>query len=107
MLGMAAAAVVAVASGAPRQERAPGANAQAWAIRIVVPNQPGGGTKAASAPPVSTAVTTQGFAYPAEGTIVAASGTNASASTEEGETASSAAVSRVDDLVIFGGEITA
>jgi murein DD-endopeptidase MepM/ murein hydrolase activator NlpD len=107
MLGMAAAAVVAVASGAPRPAPTPGASAQAWAIRIVVPNQPGGGTKAASAPPVSTAVTTQGFAYPPEGSIVAASSTNASASTAEGETASSAAVSRVDGLVIFLGEIVA
>jgi murein DD-endopeptidase MepM/ murein hydrolase activator NlpD len=107
LLGMAAAAVVAVATGAPRQARDPGANAQAWAVRVVVPGRPDAGTKVASAPPVSTAVTTEGFAYPAEGTVVAASGTNASASTAEGEAATSAAVSRVDGLVIFGGEITA
>lgn len=96
--------VVGASEGAA--ERSAGATARAWAIKVIVPGQPAAGTRALSAP--DDAVAFDGaFAYPADGSIVAASAVTTSVSASSGVQAAAGASSQVTSLSLFTGEITA
>ena len=91
--------------GAGAQSTAAGGSARAYAIKIVVPNQPGTTAGSVVAPPDAVSFG-PGFAYPSDGSIVTSGALTASASTGVGETSAAAgASSEVQGLVVFGGEI--
>ncbi len=87
-------------------ERSAGATSRAWAIKVIVPGQPGGGTPALTAP--DDAVSFDGaFAYPTDGSIVSAGSVTTSVSASSGTQASAGATSQVTSLSLFNGEIVA
>ena len=103
-------AILAGGAGAaepPAPGKGPSAGARSWAIRVIVPNRPGKSTQPVKAPPVSTTSSTVTFVYPADGSVVLTSGTNASASSTAGKQAHAVAATSVTDITIFDGEITA
>jgi murein DD-endopeptidase MepM/ murein hydrolase activator NlpD len=83
--------------------KAAGATARAYAIRVVVPDQPGAATPTVTAPDDSV-VFSGGFDYNG---IVTSGSANASASAVSGASASATASAEVSNLSVFGGEITA
>jgi murein DD-endopeptidase MepM/ murein hydrolase activator NlpD len=93
-------------AGAEGPARTPGAAATAWGIKVSVPNQTGAATTTVVSPP-SGAPAIEKFAYPSDGSIVAADSSTASAVTEVKGNASAHADSVVTALSIFKGEITA
>jgi murein DD-endopeptidase MepM/ murein hydrolase activator NlpD len=86
---------------------APGAAATAWAIKITTPTDPGASTQAVSSPPNVTPSLGSAFSYPADGSIVSAQSTTASAVTHVEKNAAAIAESVVTTLSFFGGEIKA
>jgi murein DD-endopeptidase MepM/ murein hydrolase activator NlpD len=105
---LAAACLLCLAAGAAGNagDRSAGATARAWAIKVIVPGQPGAVTRVLSAP--DDAVAFDGaFAYPADGSIVAASSVTTSVSATSGVQASAGATSQVTSLSLFKGEIVA
>jgi murein DD-endopeptidase MepM/ murein hydrolase activator NlpD len=104
----AAACLLCLAAGAAGNagDRSAGATARAWAIKVIVPGQPGAVSRALTAP--DDAVAFDGaFAYPADGSIVAASSVTTSVSASSGVQASAGATSQVTSLSVFNGEIVA
>jgi len=102
---LAAACVLCLASSAAG-DRSAGATARAWAIKVIVPGQPGAASRVLTAP--DDAVAFDGaFAYPADGSIVAASSVTTSVSATSGVQASAGATSQVTSLSLFKGEIVA
>ena len=93
--------------GAAVADQTPGASAQAWAVRVVVPGSPGGGTDAVVVPPASKQIGSASFSYPADGSIVSTGATRASASTALGADGEATASSGLAAVSIFGGEIVA
>jgi murein DD-endopeptidase MepM/ murein hydrolase activator NlpD len=83
--------------------QASGATARAYAIRVVVPGEPGGATPTVSAPPDSVQFS-GGFNYNG---VVTTGSANASVSALSGESASATASAEVSNFSLFGGEITA
>ena len=83
--------------------QAAGASARAYAIRVVVPGQPGGATPTVSAPD-DAVVFSGSFNYE---NIVTTGSANASASAAAGSLANASASAEVSGLSVFGGEITA
>jgi murein DD-endopeptidase MepM/ murein hydrolase activator NlpD len=105
---LAAAALACVASGsATPADRTPGAAAQSWAVRVVVPGASGGGTAAVSVPPAGKPLTSPSFVYPADGSVIVTGQTTANAKTKIGRRAAATAASGVEVVSIFQGEITA
>jgi murein DD-endopeptidase MepM/ murein hydrolase activator NlpD len=103
--------LVTPAAGAQwQQSQAAGSSARAYAIRVVVPNQPGAATPTVSAPNDSVQFSGS-FAYgddpSSDGPIVSTGSANASASAVSGSAASASASAEVSTLSVFGGEITA
>jgi murein DD-endopeptidase MepM/ murein hydrolase activator NlpD len=96
-----------VSTSAGGDARTPGAASSALAIKISVPNDAGAATTAVSSPPAGQPATTGAFQYPADGSIVSAASTTASATTAVEQNASAKAESDVTQLSIFNGEITA
>ena len=86
-----------------QQARASGATARAYAIRVVVPDQPGAETPTVTAPEDSV-VFSGSFDY---NKLVTSGSANASASAVAGPAANATASAEVNDLILFGGEITA
>jgi murein DD-endopeptidase MepM/ murein hydrolase activator NlpD len=86
-----------------QQARASGATARAYAIRVVVPDQPGAETPTVTAPEDSV-VFSGSFDY---NKLVTTGSANASASAVAGPSASATASAEVNNLSVFGGEITA
>ncbi len=86
-----------------QQSRASGATARAYAIRVVVPDQPGAETPTVSAPEDSV-VFSGGFDY---NKLVTTGSANASASAVAGSSANATASAEVNNLSLFGGEIAA
>jgi murein DD-endopeptidase MepM/ murein hydrolase activator NlpD len=89
--------------------QASGSTARAQAIRVVVPNGPGGATPAVSAPDDHVAFS-GGFTYedPAShAPLVTTGSANASASASTDVVASATASAQVSNLNVFNGEITA
>jgi murein DD-endopeptidase MepM/ murein hydrolase activator NlpD len=93
-------------AGAEGPARTPGAAATAWGIKVSVPNQSGTATTSVVSPP-NRAPAVEGFAYPSDGSIVAAASSTSSAVTEVKGNASARAESVVTALSLFKGEITA
>ena len=91
-------------AGAVSPVSSPTTAASAWAIRISIPGQAAIGTSI-----VSDSGTSNGgvFTYPADGSLVSAQTTTASATTSAARFASAKAESGVTGLSLFGGEITA
>src|SRR5215831_743854 len=88
---------------------ASGSTARAQAIRVVVPNGPGGATPAVSAPDDHVAFS-GGFTYadPTSRAVLVTTGSaNASASASTDVEASATASAQVNNLNVFNGEITA
>jgi murein DD-endopeptidase MepM/ murein hydrolase activator NlpD len=87
-----------------QQTQASGATARAYAIRVAVPDQTGAETPTVSAPE-DQVVFSGGFDY---GNHAVMSGSaNASASADPGPSANATASAEVNNLSLFGGEITA
>jgi murein DD-endopeptidase MepM/ murein hydrolase activator NlpD len=93
-------------AGAEGPARTPGAAATAWGIKVSVPNQSGTATASVVSPP-NRAAAVEKFAYPSDGSIVAADSSTASAATDVRGYASARAESVVTALSLFEGEITA
>ena len=86
-----------------QQARASGATARAYAIRVVVPGQPGAETPTVTAPEDSV-VFSGSFDY---NKLVTSGSANASASAVAGPSANATASAEVNNLNVFGSEITA
>ncbi len=83
-----------------------GASASAYAIEIFLPGQGVIGTTEADAPPDAT-VPSAAYIYPADGSVVHIDSTSASAnSTSTGGLASGMAMAELDNIQLFGGEIS-
>ena len=95
-----------VSSSAGKDASSPGAAASAYAIRIAVPNQPVTATATSTSPPAAQPVTTSGFAFPADGSVVNAASTTATATTVVATNASAKAEADTTQLSLFKGEIT-
>jgi murein DD-endopeptidase MepM/ murein hydrolase activator NlpD len=93
----------AAADAAWQQTRASGATARAYAIRVVVPDQPGAETPTVTAPEDSV-VFSGSFDY---NHVVTTDSANASASALAGSSANATASAEVNNLNLFGGEIKA
>ena len=106
-IALAALGTLAAASGTADVSPQPGATAESWAIKVVVPGQAGGQTKVVQVPPAGPTETTEAFAYPSDGSVIVTGATSAAASTAIGSVASANAASSADDISIFDGEITA
>lgn len=103
LLGLLVFAFALAASAEPVQST--GATAKAIAVRVTAAGQAGAVTGAVAAPPDAVAFG-DGFAYPADGSIVRTGSVTASASVVT-ETIASARVSTdVTSIAIFNGEIT-
>ena len=91
-------------AGAGSSALGPTTAASAWAIRITIPGQTAIGTSI-----VSDSGTSSGgvFNYPADGSLVSAATTTATAATSAQRFAVAKAESDVTGLSLFGGEITA
>jgi len=87
--------------------QSPGATARSLAIKITTPAAGGVSTTAISSPPNAAPGVGNVFAYPADGSVVLAQSTTASATTTVQENASAQADSVVTGISLFGGEITA
>jgi murein DD-endopeptidase MepM/ murein hydrolase activator NlpD len=94
-------------AGAEGPAHAPGAAANAWAIKISLPSSDGVGTLSVTSPPNGVPAAGSAFAYPSDGSIVSAQSTTASATTTVDRNASAKAESVVTTLSLWGGEITA
>jgi murein DD-endopeptidase MepM/ murein hydrolase activator NlpD len=102
--------LAAASADAGRQgTQASGSTARAQAIRVVVPNGPGGATPAVSAPDDHVAFS-GGFTYAdptSHAPLVTTGSANASASASTDVAASATASAEVSNLNVFNGEITA
>ena len=94
-------------AGAAGPATGPTAAASATAIQITVPGGTGGGTQVVTAPPPASPLATGSFSYPADGSVVSASSTTASATTALRLNAAARAESDVTGLSLFHGELTA
>ena len=94
-------------AGAEGPAHAPGASATAWAIKVSVPGASAMITPAVVSPPDAAPAAGNAFAYPADGTIVSAQSTTASATTAVVTNAAANSQSVVTALSLFNGEITA
>jgi murein DD-endopeptidase MepM/ murein hydrolase activator NlpD len=94
-------------AGAEGPARTPGAAATAWAIKVSVPSSAGAATPTVASPPAGAPAAGSAFAYPGDGSIVAAQSTTASATTSVQTNASAKAESVVTALSLFNGELTA
>jgi murein DD-endopeptidase MepM/ murein hydrolase activator NlpD len=103
---LAAACVLAVGASGGSADRSAGATARAWAIKVIVPGQAGGGTRILAAP--DDAVAFDGaFSYPDDGSVVTAGSVTTSVSATSGTQASAGATSQVTSLTLFKGELVA
>ena len=106
-VGLAVVLLLVVGSaGAASHGSQAGATASAFGVKVVVPGQAGAVSTSVSAPHDSVGFAS-GFAYPSDGSVLTAGSLTASASTDVGTNASSAASSQISSLSLFGGEVTA
>lgn len=105
-LTAAATLVLAVGASTGSADRSAGAAARAWGIKIIVPGQAATGSRELDAPP--NAVSYDGaYAYPADGSIVAAASLTTSVSTTSGTQADASASAAVTSLSLFKGDLVA
>ncbi len=81
------------------------ANAQAFAVKVVVPNQPGDSAGYVQAPKDSVAFGA-GFSYPADGSVLTSGSVTSSAAADPAQVSTASASAEVTDLSLFGGEVT-
>lgn len=81
------------------------ATAQAFAVKIIVPNQPGAIAGSVTAPKDSVGFGA-GFSYPDDGTVLTSGSVTSSAAADPAQTATASASAEVTDLSLFGGEVT-
>ena len=98
--------VLAVGASEGSADQSAGATARAWAVNVIVPGQPATGSRVLAAPDDDVAFDGP-YAYPADGSIVAATSVTTSVSASSGDQASAGASSQVTSLSLFKGEITA
>ena len=89
-------------SSAPQENVA---TAQAFAVKIVVPNQPGAIAGSVAAPKDSVGFGA-GFSYPDDGSVLTSGSVTSSAAADPSQTATASASAEVTDLSLFGGEVT-
>ncbi len=82
-----------------------GATSQAYALKVIVPGQPGVATTAVAAPSDAVSFGNAG-AYPSSD-VVSWGPSVASASAASGQSATASASAEVSSLTLFGGEVTA
>ncbi|HEY6961232.1 MAG TPA: M23 family metallopeptidase [Gaiellaceae bacterium] len=99
--------LVAVSTSAGSGDRTPGAASSAWAIKVSVPGQADQATTTVSSPPAAQPALGGAFAVPADGSVLSAASTTASATTNVQRNAAAKAEADVTKLSVFGGEITA
>jgi murein DD-endopeptidase MepM/ murein hydrolase activator NlpD len=105
-LSAALVSVLAVGAAQSSADRSAGATARAWAIKVIVPGQPGASSRVLAAP--DDAVAFDGaFTYPADGSVVTATSVTTSVSATSGVQASAGATSQVTSLTLFKGDIVA
>ncbi|MDX6487356.1 MAG: peptidoglycan LD-endopeptidase LytH [Gaiellaceae bacterium] len=103
---LAAACALVLGASESSADRSAGSTARAWAIRVIVPGEPGGGTRVLTAP--DDAVAFDGaFSYPADGSIVTSTSITTSVSATSGTQASAGATAQVTSLALFKDEIVA
>ena len=107
LIALALALLGLVSASAGGQARTSTAVANAVAIKITVPNQAGAATQAVTSPPSPQPAVTGVFQFPADGSVVNAASTTATAATTVLRNASAKSESDVTQLSLFGGEITA
>jgi murein DD-endopeptidase MepM/ murein hydrolase activator NlpD len=103
----AAVLVLVVAASEGSAEQSAGATARAWAIKVIVPGQQDAVSSRVLTAPDDSVAFDGPYAYPADGSIVAASSVTTSVTAASGVQASADASSAVTALSIFKGEITA
>jgi hypothetical protein len=81
------------------------ASSQAFAVKIIVPNQAGAIAGYVEAPKDSVGFGA-GFSYPEDGTVLTSGSVTSSAAADPSQTATSSASAEVTDLSLFGGEVT-
>jgi murein DD-endopeptidase MepM/ murein hydrolase activator NlpD len=100
------ACVSAIGASEGSADRAAGATARAWAVKVIIPGQPSQGTPELDAPP--PAVSYGGaFAYPTDGSIVSVGSATTNVTAASGAQANAGATSQLTTLTLFKGEITA
>ena len=92
-------------AGAGGSSSSAGASATAFAIRVVVPGQPGATAGAVSAPPYHVSFGSA-FAYPADGSVASVGSFGVSAQTDTGTRATASSSGEAQSVSLFGGEIT-
>jgi murein DD-endopeptidase MepM/ murein hydrolase activator NlpD len=92
-------------AGAETSARDGGATSQAYALKLIVPGQPGASTTAVAAPSDAVSFGNAG-AYPSSD-VVSWGPSVASASAAPGQSATASASAEVSSLSLFGGEVTA
>ena len=101
-----AALLLAAGAGAEPSASPSAASARAFAVRVVVPGQPGGATAEVVAPPAAEQALA-GFAFPADGSIVSTGPiTGVTTSSRGVDSAESKAVIDVSTVSLFRGEVT-
>src|SRR5258707_1133080 len=83
----------------------PEATSLAFAIKIVVPNQPDAISAYVTAPKNDSGYGT-GFSYPADGAILTSGAVTSNAAADSGAAPTASAGAQVTDLTLFGGEVT-
>ena len=81
------------------------ATSQAYAIKVIVPGAAGASTGYVAAPKDSVGFGA-GFAYPSDGSVVTTGSITSSASADPSQTATASASAEVDNISLFGGEVT-
>ncbi len=94
-------------AGAQGTAQSPGASARSLAIKITTPTAGGASTSAVSSPPNAAPATGGVFSFPADGSVLSAQSTTASATTDVQQNAAAKAETVVTGLSLFGGDITA
>lgn len=98
--------LLAASGGASSQLVKASAAAQAFAIKIVLPDATSAVAGAVSAPPKDSVAFGTSYVYPSDGSVVRSGPVTASASTSLSESSRAVASSEVNALSLFGGEVT-
>lgn len=101
-----AGALAAVATGASTPPKPAVVSASAHGVTVLVPGQPPVSAASSEAPGASAAAAAEGFAYPADGSLVRTGALSTSVAARGSETVGSQAVADVLAVTLFNGEIT-
>jgi hypothetical protein len=81
------------------------ATSEAFAVKVIVPNQPGAIAGSVAAPNDAVGFGA-GFSYPDDGSVLTSGSVTSSAAADPSQTATASASAEVTDLSLFGGEVT-